>query len=404
VIDERAIAERYRLLSAQGVLDERARRLWAAAEARSAGRGGIAAVVRATGISESTVLRGLAELESGERPPPGKVRRHPGRVPILAREAGLEEDLDRLIAPATRGDPESPLRWTSKSAAKLAAGLRTLGHNVTDRTVLRLLKRKGYSLQANKETREGTQHPDRDAQFEHINETVAAAIAAGQPVISVDTKKRELVGDFKAVGREFAPAGKPVEVRAHDFKDEQLGHAIPYGVYDLTADEGWVSVGVTSDTAQFAVNSILAWWEHLGRERYPDARTLTITADAGGSNSPRTRLWRVEVQRLADVTGLEIRVCHFPPGTSKWNKIEHRMFSFVSLNWRGKPLESLEVIVNLIAGTTTSTGLKIYARLDERVYEKGVEVSDEQLAAVNIRRHDFHGDWNYSIKPSVTTS
>jgi hypothetical protein len=404
VIDERAIAERYRLLSAQGVLDERARRLWAAAEARSAGRGGIAAVVRATGISESTVLRGLAELESGERPPPGKVRRHPGRVPILAREAGLEEDLDRLIAPATRGDPESPLRWTSKSAAKLAAGLRTLGHNVTDRTVLRLLKRKGYSLQANKKTREGTQHPDRDAQFEHINETVAAAIAAGQPVISVDTKKRELVGDFKAVGREFAPAGKPVEVRAHDFKDEQLGHAIPYGVYDLTADEGWVSVGVTSDTAQFAVNSILAWWEHLGRERYPDARTLTITADAGGSNSPRTRLWRVEVQRLADVTGLEIRVCHFPPGTSKWNKIEHRMFSFVSLNWRGKPLESLEVIVNLIAGTTTSTGLKIYARLDERVYEKGVEVSDEQLAAVNIRRHDFHGDWNYSIKPSVTTS
>lgn len=404
MIDERAIAERYRLLSAQGVLDERGRRLWAAAEARSAGRGGIAAVVRATGISESTVLRGLAELESGERPAPGRVRRHPGRVPILEREAGLEDDLDRLIAPATRGDPQSPLRWTSKSAAKLAAGLRTLGHTVTDRTVLRVLKRKGYSLQANKKTREGTQHPDRDAQFAHINETVAAAIATGQPVISVDTKKRELVGDFQAVGREFAPKGKPVEVRAHDFKDKQLGHAIPYGVYDLTADEGWVSVGVTCDTAQFAVNSILAWWEHLGRERYPNARALTITADSGGSNSPRTRLWRVELQRLADVTGLEIRVCHFPPGTSKWNKIEHRMFSFVSLNWRGKPLESLEVIVNLIAGTTTSTGLKIYARLDERVYEKGVEVSDEQLAAVSITRHDFHGDWNYTIKPSLTKS
>jgi len=404
VVDERAIAERYRLLSAQGVLDERGRRLWAAAEARSAGRGGMAAVVRATGIAESTVLRGLADLDSGEKPRPGRVRRHPGRKPILEREPGLAKALDRLVDPATRGDPESPLRWTSKSAAKLAEALRELGHDVVDRTVLRLLKADGYSLQANKKTREGAQHPDRDAQFAHINQTVAEAIAAGQPVISVDTKKRELVGDFKAVGREFEPKGKPVEVRGHDFKDKELGHAIPYGVYDLTADEGWVSVGITRDTATFAVNSILSWWQHLGKQRYPDATTLTITADSGGSNSPRTRLWRVELQRLADQIGLQIQVCHFPPGTSKWNKIEHRMFSFVSLNWRGKPLESLEVIINLISATTTSTGLKVYARLDDRVYEKGVEVTDEQLAAVNITRDAFHGEWNYAVTPSETKS
>ncbi len=404
MVDERAIGERYRLLSAQGVLDERGRRLWAAAEACSAGRGGIAAVVRATGISESTVLRGLADLQSGEMPAPGKVRRHRGRVPILEREPGLGEALERLVDPVTRGDPESPLRWTSKSAAKLAQALREMGHDVVDRTVLRLLKAKGYSLQANKKTREGAQHPDRDAQFAHINQTVAEAIAAGQPVISVDTKKRELVGDFKAVGRELEPTGKPVEVRGHDFKDKELGHAIPYGVYDLIADEGWVSVGITRDTAPFAVNSILSWWEHLGRQRYPDATSLTITADCGGSNSSRTRLWKVECQRLADQTGLEIVVCHFPPGTSKWNKIEHRMFSFMSLNARGKPLESIEVIVNLIAGTTTTMGLKIYAQLDDRTYEKGVEVTDEQLAAVNIIRDGFHGEWNYAITPSLTKS
>ena len=404
MVDERAIAERYRLLSAQGVLDERGRRLWAAAEARSAGRGGMAAVVRATGISESTVLRGLADLDSGEKPVPGRVRRHRGRTPILEREPGLAKALDRLVDPATRGDPESPLRWTSKSAAKLAEALRELGHDVVDRTVLRLLKADGYSLQANKKTREGAQHPDRDAQFAHINQTVADAIKAGQPVISVDTKKRELVGDFKAVGREFEPKGKPIEVRGHDFKDKQLGHAIPYGVYDLTADEGWVSVGITRDTATFAVNAILSWWQHLGKQRYPDAKTLTITADSGGSNSPRTRLWRVELQRLADETGLQIVVCHFPPGTSKWNKIEHRMFSFVSLNWRGKPLESLEVIINLISATTTTTGLKVYARLDDRVYEKGVEVTDEQLAGVNITRDAFHGEWNYAVTPSDAKS
>ncbi len=397
VIDEAAIGERFRALAAE--LNERQRRLWAAAEARSAGYGGISAVVRATGISESTVLRGLADLDSGEVPVPGRVRRHPGRVPILEREPGLEEDLKRLIDPVTRGDPESPLWWTSKSGANLAQALREMGHDVVERTVLRLLKAKGYSLQANKKTREGAQHPDRDAQFQHISQTVTAAIQAGQPVISIDAKKRELVGDFKAVGREFQRTGAPVEVRGHDFKDKQLGHAIPYGVYDLTADEGWMSVGITSDTAPFAVNTILSWWQHLGRQRYPDAETLTITADSSGSNNPRTRLWRHELQRLADQTGLDIRVCHFPPGTSKWNKIEHRMFSFVSLNWRGKPLETIEVIINLIAGTATSTGMKIYAQLDDRSYERGIDVTDEQLAAVNITRHAFHGDWNYTITP-----
>ncbi|MGH2849863.1 MAG: ISAzo13 family transposase [Solirubrobacteraceae bacterium] len=388
-----------------GLLNERSRRRWAAAEARSHGRGGIAAVARATGISEGTVRRGLAELDSGEELDALRVRRAgAGRPGILEREPGLSAALDALIDPVTRGDPESPLRWTSKSAAKLAQALSDMGHQVVDRTVLRLLKAKGYSLQANKKTREGAQHPDRDAQFQHINQTVSAAIAAGEPVISIDAKKRELIGDFKAVGREFQQKGRPVEVRGHDFKDKDLGHAIPYGIYDLAADEGWVSVGITSDTASFAVNSILNWWEHLGQSRYPDATTLTITADSGGSNNPRTRLWRAECQRLADRTGLKIEVCHFPPGTSKWNKIEHRMFSFVSLNWRGKPLESLEIVLNLIAGTSTTTGLKIYTRLDDRAYERGVEVTDQQLAQVNITRHDFHGDWNYIITPSLIQS
>ena len=389
----------------KGLLNERSRRRWAAAEARSHGRGGIAAVARATGISEGTVRRGLAELDAGEELEPERLRRAgAGRPGILEREPGLSQALDALIDPVTRGDPESPLRWTSKSAAKLAQALTEMGHQVVDRTVLRLLKAKGYSLQANKKTREGAQHPDRDAQFEHINQTVSVALAAGEPVISVDAKKRELVGDFKAVGREFQLKGEPVEVRGHDFKDKDLGHAIPYGVYDLATDEGWVNVGITSDTAPFAVNAILDWWEHLGRDRYPSAQALTITADAGGSNNPRTRLWRYELQRLADSTGLQIRVCHFPPGTSKWNKIEHRMFSFVSLNWRGKPLESLEVIINLIAATTTSTGLKLYAQLDKRAYRRGIEITDQQLATVNITRHTFHGDWNYTITPSPIQS
>jgi Rhodopirellula transposase DDE domain len=403
VVDEQGIAERYRLM--RGLLNERSRRRWAAAEARSAGPGGIAAVVRATDVSESTVRRGLLELERGEELEVGRIRRPgAGRPGILEREPGLSDALERLVDPVTRGDPESPLRWTSKSGAKLAEALREMGHDVVDRTVLRLLKAKGYSLQANEKTREGAQHPDRDAQFEQINRMVAAAIAAGEPAISIDSKKRELVGDFKAVGREFEPSGRPVQVRSHDFKDKDLGHAIPFGVLDLSSDEGWVNVGIDGNTAEFAVNSILSWWKHLGRERYPDATTLTITADCGGANSNRVRLWKTELQRLADTTGLEIIVCHFPPGTSKWNKIEHRLFSFMSLNWRGKPLESHEVIINLINGTTTSTGLKVYAQLDKRPYPTRIEVTDEQLAAVNITRNTFHGEWNYSITPSTIQS
>ncbi|MDQ5833762.1 MAG: ISAzo13 family transposase [Actinomycetota bacterium] len=403
MIDEAAIGERFRLLRDQGLLDERGRRLWAAAEARSHGRGGIAAVVRATGISESTVTRGLAELDSGEVLQAGRVRRPgAGNKPVTETHPGIEEALERLVEGGTRGDPQSPLRWTSKSAAKLAEGLRELGHDVAGRTVARLLGRMGYSLQANRKTLEGAQHPDRDAQFEHINATLAAALAERQPVISVDAKKRELVGDFKAVGRELAPGGKPVQVRTHDFKDKQLGHAIPFGVYDLGADEGFVNVGIDNNTAQFAVAAISDWWTNLGKPRYPHATTLTITADSGSSNSYRSRLWKTELQHLADHTGLAISVCHYPPGTSKWNQIEHRLFSFISINWRGKPLVSHEVIINLIAATKTKTGLTIYARLDDRDYPKGIEVSDSQLAAVNLHPRDFHGDWNYNITPSQT--
>jgi len=386
-------------------LNERSRRRWAAAEARSAGPGGIAAVVRATDISESTVRRGLLELEVGEELEAGRVRRPgAGRPGILEREPGLSEALDRLIDPATRGDPESPLRWTSKSGAKLAEALREMGHEVVDRTVLRLLKAKGYCLQGNEKSREGAQHPDRDAQFEYINGAVAGAIAAQQPAISIDSKKRELIGDFKAVGRELEPSGRPVKVRTHDFKDKDLGHAIPFGVYDLASDEGWVNVGIDGNTAEFAVNSILGWWEDLGHQRYPHAKTLTITADCGGANSNRVRLWKTELQRLADETGLQIRVCHFPPGTSKWNKIEHRLFSFMSMNWRGKPLVSHEVIISLITATTTTTGLAVYANLDTRPYPTKIEVTDDQLAAVNITRDAFHGDWNYTINPSTNKS
>lgn len=402
VADEAAIAERYRLLSGKGVLNERGRRLWAAAEARSFGYGGISAVARATGLHENTIRRGVAELESGEELAQGRVRRPgAGSKPITETHPEIEQELERLVAPQTRGDPCSPLRWTSKSAAKLARALAERGYEVSERTVLRLLKRMGYSLQANQKTREGAEHPDRDAQFHHINETVARAISRRQPVISVDTKKRELIGDFKAVGRELEPKGKPTLVRTHDFKDKDLGHAIPYGVLDLTRDEGWVNVGIDRDTAQFAAASIRGWWENLGSEHYPNAKELTITADAGGSNSYRTRLWKVELQKLADATGLKVTVCHFPPGTSKWNQIEHRLFSFMSINWRGKPLVSHEVIINLIAATTTSTGLKVYAQLDDRPYPKEVEVTDQELTAVNIQRQSFHGEWNYTITPST---
>jgi len=401
MIDESKIAERYAGVGPE--LNERQRRLWAASEARALGYGGIAAVSRATGISEDTVGRGLKELAAGARLDAGQVRRRgAGRPALTTSDPTLLDDLKRLVDPDTRGDPESPLRWCSKSLGKIAGALVEAGHQVSDRSAGKLLRGLGFRLHANQKTREGKDHPDRDAQFRHINETARAALEAGEPVISVDAKKRELVGDYKAVGREYEPTGRPVEVRCHDFKDKDLGHAIPYGVYDLKANEGMVSVGVTNDTSAFAVSSIRAWWQHLGHGRYPKATTLTITADGGGSNSSRTRLWKVELQKLADEIGIPIRVCHFPPGTSKWNKVEHRLFSYVSLNWRGRPLESLQVIIDLIASTTTSTGLKVYARLDPGEYEKGIKVSDADLAAVNIVRDEFHPDWNYTIHPSTT--
>jgi len=310
-------------------------------------------------------------------------------------------DLEALVTDEARGDPESPLLWTAKSVRALAGALREQGHRVSHETVAKLLRQLGYSLQANRKTKEGSAHPDRDLQFRHINTTVAAALAAGEPVISVDTKKKELVGDFKNAGREWHLTGQPVQVRCHDFKDKQLGKVNPYGVYDLATDEGWVSVGIDADTAAFAVASIVSWWEHLGRERYPDAGTLTITADCGGSNGNRTRLWKTQLQRLADQTGLQVRVCHFPPGTSKWNKIEHRLFSYIARNWRGKPLVSRQAILSLIAATTSTNGLKVYAQLDDNEYPRGVKVSDTDLAAVNLTRDDFHGEWNYLIKPNT---
>jgi DDE family transposase len=406
VITQRAaeakIAERWRLIGP--LLDERQRRLWAGAEAEAYGPGGIGMVARATGLSADTVGRGRAELRSGETPGPGRVRQPGGgRRPLTETDPTLLADLEGLVDPVTRGDPESPLRWTSKSLVKLAQGLRAKGHQVSASAVGALLKDKlNYRLQGNKKTREGADHPDRDAQFQFINDTATAALAAGQPVISVDTKKKELVGNYKQVGREYEPSGQPVEVNTHDFPDKTLGKAVPYGVYDLGRDEGFVSVGISFDTAQFSVAAIQAWWEQLGRERYPAAQTLTITADCGGSNGYRTRLFKTELQRLADATGLELQVRHYPPGTSKWNKIEHRLFSYIGQNWRGKPLISHQVIIELIAATTTGTGLKVYARLDENDYPKGLKVTKAQLAAVNLARHDWHPDWNYSIKPSRT--
>ena len=397
-VAEAKIAERWRLFGPE--CDERRRRLWAASEAKTQGPGGVALLARVTGLSEETVRRGLAELESGERLERGQVRRSGGgRRPVVETDPSVLEDLDRLIDPATRGDPESPLRWTSKSLGKLRAALVGMGHEISERTLGKLLKAQGFRLQANQKTREGSQHPDRDAQFEHINETVKTALAAGQPVISIDCKNKQLVGDYKNGGREWEPSGKPVQVQGHDFPTG-VPKAVPYGVYDIANDEGYVSVGLAAETAEFSVASIRAWWEHLGRERFPDAKQLTITADCGGGNSPRVHLWKVELQKLADEAGLELELSHFPPGTSKWNKVEHRLFSFISLNWRGRPLESYEVILDLIASTTTSTGLKVYARLDPTIYTKGTKVTKDQIAAVNITGHDWHPEWNYRISPA----
>jgi hypothetical protein len=396
---EAAIAERYRLVSP--LLNERQRRRLAASEARTFGYGGIAAAARACGLAENTVRKGLSELDGPESLGAGRVRREgAGRPAAEERDPELLDALRALVGADTRGDPERVLLWTSRSVRHLAEELSAQGHQAGKDLVARLLKRKlGFSLQAARKTLEGKQHPDRDAQFRHINDTVSAAIAAGQPAISIDTKKKELVGEFKNGGREWHPKGQPARVNTHDFPSLASGKAIPYGVYDIADDSAMVSVGIDRDTAQFSVAAIHAWWEQLGRERYPNAKSLTITADCGGSNGNRTRLWKTELQQLANDTDLEISVCHFPPGTSKWNKIEHRLFSFISRNWRGRALISYQVIINLIAATTTSTGLEVYARLDENEYPK-VEVTNAQLAAVNITRDAFHGEWNYTIAPS----
>ena len=398
MIDEHAIGERFRALA--GELNERQRRLWAGAEALSHGRGGLAAVARATGISPVTVAKGMGEVQSGESIEAGRVRRAGGgRRPLTETDPTLLGDLERLVADEARGDPESPLGWTAKSVRALAGALHEAGHEIHYTSIAKHLRQLGYSMQANRKTKEGASHPDRDAQFRHINDTVKAALDAGEPAISVDTKKKELVGDFENGGREWRPKGEPVQVRTHDFKDKLLGKVNPYGVFDIAHDEAWVSVGIDADTATFAVASIRSWWEHLGSQRYPDAKTLTITADCGGSNGNRTRLWKTELQRLADQTGLEVSVCHFPPGTSKWNKIEHRLFSYIVRNWRGQPLVSRQAVVSLIGATTSTAGLKVYAQLDENEYPRGVKVSNAELAAVNLTPDEFHGDWNYLIKP-----
>ena len=397
----KSIRRKFRAL--QPGMNERLRRQWAAAEARELGRGGITAVARATGMSRTTITVGCHELELPirQREQDAACVRRPGggRRPLVETDPGLLTALEALLEPVTRGDPESPLRWTCKSTAKLAAELTRQQHPVSDRTVAALLIQAGYSLQANRKTREGTSHPDRNAQFEYLNASVKRFDRRSQPAISVDTKKKELVGDFKNGGREWRPCGQPEEVRVHDFQDKTLGKAIPYGVYDIVNNQGWVNVGIDHDTAQFAVNSIREWWRQMGQRRFPRATELLITADGGGSNSSRSRLWKLALQDLADDLGLKLFVCHFPPGTSKWNKIEHRMFSFITQNWRGKPLVSHQAIVNLIAGTTTRTGLIVKAALDTRHYETKIKVSDAELARLNLKHHKFHGEWNYTISP-----
>lgn len=388
------------------LMNERLKRRWAGCEALASGRGGISAVARATGLSPNTIKRGMREIEMempgliGALQRPERQRRPGAGRPRLAEtDPTLIRDLKRLLEPVTRGDPMSHLLWTSKSTRHLATELQSQGHTVSHMTVARLLGDLDYRLQVNRKTREGTSHPDRDAQFHYINRQVRGFQRRGQPTISVDTKKRELVGDFKNVGREWRPQGQPQEVRVHDFRDPELGVAIPYGVYDLSRNDGWVSVGIDHDTAEFAVASIRSWWQRMGRRAYPRARQLLITADAGGSNGSRSRLWKLCLQQLADETGLAVTTCHFPPGTSKWNKIEHRMFCHITENWRGRPLMSHAVIVNLIGHTHTATGLHIKARLDRRRYEHGLKVSNEAFATINLNELPFHGDWNYKISP-----
>jgi len=395
------IETKYRLL--QPEMDERWRRQWAATEARDVGWGGITAVAQATGMSRTTIMAGLRELmlpEEERVQEASRVRRFGGgRKSVTETDPGLLAALEALIEPTTRGDPESPLRWTCKSTRNLADELTRQNHPVGERTVARLLRAAEYSLQGNRKTREGSSHPDRNAQFEFISTSVQRFMKRGQPAVSVDAKKKEKVGDFKNRGEEWFPKGVPEEVRVYDFLIKSLGKATPYGVYDLLQNRGWVSVGIDHDTAQFAVNSIRRWWTEMGEQRFPHARELLITADGGGSNSHRSRLWKVSLQKLADELGIRLFVCHFPPGTSKWNKIEHRLFSFITKNWRARPLVSLEVIVNLIANTTTKKGLVVKAALDTNHYPSKIKVSDDQLRQIRLKRNEFHGDWNYTLSP-----
>ena len=392
------IEERFKRL--RGVLDERSRRLLVAAESEAMGRRGISTVAKATGVSRQVIRQGIAELKQSAVLPERRIRRSGGgRKSAVKLDPSLKTDLEELLESTTRGDPESPLRWTCRSVRNLEAELKNRGHAVSHQVVADLLHELEYSLQANRKTNEGTSHPDRNAQFEYVNNKVKQYLGGKAPVISVDTKKKELIGDFKNTGKELRPKGDPEKVRVHDFLIPELGRANPYGIYDIGLNTGWVSVGVDHDTAEFAVESIRRWWRSMGQQAYPKATSLLITADGGGSNGSRVRLWKLELQKFADASALSIAVCHFPPGTSKWNKIEHRLFSRITQNWRGKPLISLEVIVSLIAATRTTTGLKVHSELDTRAYAKGVKVSDQEIAQLNLHRDQFHGEWNYEIHP-----
>jgi len=400
-VNLRVLRQKYSALAS--ALNERSRRLWAATEAKSIGHGGIALVERAIAISRSTISRGIKELESAQKRMGAAHIRRPGggRKKTAQKDTTLRTDLEALVEPSVAGDPQSPLRWTSKSLRKLASELQAMGHATSHRMVAELLVEAEYSLQANrKSVEEGKRHPDRDGQFRYINEQVRRFQRIHQPVISVDTKKKELVGDFKNAGKEWRPKGEPERVRVHDFLIKENGKVAPYGVYDITRNAGWVSVGIDHDTASFAVRTIRRWWQVMGRARYPQAKELLITADSGGSNGARVRLWKWELQKFANATGKAITVCHLPPGTSKWNKIEHRLFSYISMNWRGRPLVSLATIVSLIASTRTKGGLRVRCELDKGRYPKGVKISDEQMAKINLHHHHFHGDWNYTIRPS----
>jgi len=396
---ERAARKRYKEMAP--VLDEQGRRRFAAMEAQALGRGGVSLMSKITGLARRTIYRGISDLRSKWTPGPGRVRKSgAGRKKKTSEDPTLLADLKSLVEPVTRGDPTAKLLYTSRSVRKLTKELTALGHDVSHTAVCKILKEMDYRLQANKKTLEGSNHIDRDAQFEYINKQAKSFIKSKQPVISVDTKKKEMVGTFRNNGREWRPKSNPEKVNVHDFIDPKLKRAVPYGVYDISNNAGWVSVGTDHDTASFAVNAVRRWWKVMGRKRHPKANRLLITADAGGSNGYRVRLWKVELQKLANELKLPITVCHMPPGTSKWNKIEHRLFSFISINWRGKPLRSFRTIVELIAGTTTDAGLEVRAELDENKYAAKVKISKEELAAVNLSRHSFHGDLNYTVSPN----